>query len=124
MLTNLDFNVFFDEYLNLKMYMKKFPNSIQNALEGSGKERTFAAIVLKMALRTINHKSRPNIFLMDEVMLKLKGKSVEQFNDLLLNLKNKIDKMIIIEHVHSVPYQTLINITKNDQGISSLSIDS
>ena len=123
MLTNLDFDVFFDEYLNLKMYMKKTPLAIQNTLEGSGKERTFAAIVLKMALRTINNKSRPNIFLMDEVMLKLKGKSVKQFNDLLLFLKTKIDKIIIIEHVHQIPFDIMIEVEKNEDGVSSLTIN-
>ena len=122
MLTNVDFNVFFDEYLNLKMYMRNAPHAIQNCLEGSGKERSFAAVVLKMALRTINNKSKPNIFLMDEVMLKLKGKSVVQFNDLLLELKKKIDKIIIIEHVHDVPFNTLIEVEKDEDGVSHLSI--
>jgi len=122
MLTNVDFNVFFDEHLNLKMYNKDFPHAIQNLLECSGAERTFGATALKMALRTINNNSRPNIFLMDEVMLKLKNKSVDEFNDMLLAMKNKIDKIIIIEHVHTVPFDVLIEIEKNKKGISSLTI--
>jgi len=122
MLTNVDFNVFFDEQLNLKMYMKSSTDSVINLLEGSGKERTFGAVALKMALRTINNKSRPNLFLMDEVMLKLKGKSVQQFNDLLETMKKKINKIIIIEHVHTVPFDVLIEIDKDKNGISSLTI--
>jgi len=122
MLTNVDFNVFFDEHLNLKMYDKKMPNSLQNLLEGSGKERTFGAITLKLALRTINQKSRPNILLLDEIMLKLKGKSVTEFNNMLLYMKNKIDKIIIIEHVHDIPFDILIEVEKNNKGVSSLKI--
>jgi energy-coupling factor transporter ATP-binding protein EcfA2 len=122
MLTNVDFNVFFDEYLNLKMYMRNAPHAIQNCLESSGKERTFAAVALKYALRSINNKSKPNIFLMDEVMGKLKGKSVEEFNILLLQLKKKIDKIIIIEHNHNIDYNVLIEVEKSDDGVSRLSI--
>jgi len=122
MLTNVDFDVFFDEHLNLKMYMKNSPWAIQNLLESSGKERTFGAVALKMALRTVNNKSRPNIFLMDEVMLKLKNKSVTEFNDMLESMKKKIDKIIIIEHVHTVPFDVLIEVEKNKEGVSSLNI--
>lgn len=122
MLTNVDFNVFFDDHLNLKMYMKNSKHAIQNLLESSGKERTFGAVALKMALRTINIKSRPNIFLMDEVMLKLKGKSVEEFNNMLEDMKKRIDKIIIIEHVHDVPFDVLIEIEKDKNGVSSLNV--
>jgi len=119
-LLNTDFTIFFDEFLNLKMYMRNAPFAIQNCLEGSGKERTFAAIALKIALRTINNSSKPNLMMLDEVMAKLKGESIKQFNDLLINLKNKIDKILIIEHVHEVPYDVLIEVEKNKEGISSL----
>jgi hypothetical protein len=43
----------------------------QNAIESSGKERTFCALVLKIALRQINVKSRPNFIILDEIMGKL-----------------------------------------------------
>ena len=122
MLTNVDFNVFFDETLNLKMYMKDTPQSIQNLLESSGSERVFGAIALKMALRTINTKSRPSLLLLDEIMGKFKNDMVDKFNFLLVSLKTKIDKIIIIEHVHQVPYDVLITVEKN-KGLSSLSIE-
>ena len=96
MLTNVDFNVFFDETLNLKMYMKDTPQSIQNLLESSGSERVFGAIALKMALRTINTKSRPSLLLLDEIMGKFKNDMVDKFNFLLVSLKTKIDKIIIL----------------------------
>ncbi len=124
MLTNVDFNVFFDESLNLKMYMKNdTKQAIINVLEGSGMERTFTAVALKMALRTINNKSRPNLLLLDEIMGKLKGDSVDKFNFLLNSLKTKIDKIFIIEHTHNIDYDILISVEKDINGVSSLTID-
>lgn len=122
MLTNVDFNVFFDDELKLKMYSKNRKDITQCLLSSSGKERTFGAIALKMALRTINTNSRPNLLLMDEVMLKLKNHSIEEFNNMLLSLKTKIDKILIIEHVHDVPFDVFITVEKDENGVSSLAI--
>lgn len=122
MLSNVDFTVFFDEYLNLKMYMKKQPWAVQNLLESSGSERSFGAVALKMALRAINNKSKPNLLMLDEVMMKLKNHMVDKFNEMLLDMKKKIDKILIIEHVHEIPFDVLIEVEKNEEGISSLKI--
>lgn len=124
LLSNVDFNVYFDEYLDLKMFNKLFPNAIQSSLTGSGMERTFTAVVLKIALRNINTKSKPNILLLDEVMGKLKGQSVDKFNFLLNTLKTKIDKILIIEHTHNIDYDILISVEKDKNGVSSLNIES
>lgn len=122
-LSNVDFVVYFDNDLNLKLIFKDFPDVEQNLLTSSGMERTFGAIALKMALRVINNNSRPNILLLDEVMPKLKSKSVTLFNDLLIKLKQNIDKILIIEHTYDVPFDHMINVVKNKKGISSLTID-
>ena len=122
MLSNVGFNIFFDEFLNLKQFDKIKPDAIINCLEGSGKQRVFAALSLKMALRTINTKSRPNFLLLDEVMGKLKGVSINEFNNLLELMKKKIDKIIIIEHYHEIPYDLLIEVKKDKNGVSSLTI--
>lgn len=122
LLSNLDFNIFFDDYLNLKFYMKDAVWSIQNLLESSGSERTFGAIALKMALRAINNKSKPNILLLDEVMMRLKGKMVDNFNEMLSDFKNRIDKIFIIEHVHQIPYDVYIEVKKDENLISHLVI--
>ena len=122
LLSNVDFNVFFDDFLNLKMYMESFPNAIVNCLETSGMERSFTAIALKVALRSINTKSRPNLLLLDEIMGKLKGESVNKFNVLLNTLKRKIDKILIIEHTHIINYDVLITVEKDKKGISSLTM--
>ena len=50
-LTNVDFTLFFDENLILKMSADDRLDVSQNAIESSGKERTFCALALKMALK-------------------------------------------------------------------------
>jgi len=123
LLTNVDFTLFFNDDLILKLSMDDRLDVSQNAIESSGKERTFCALTLKIALRQINVKSRPNFIILDEIMGKLYEKSVMEFIELLDEIKNKIDKIIIIEHVHPINYDGLITVKKNDNLISSLITD-
>jgi DNA repair exonuclease SbcCD ATPase subunit len=123
LLTNVDFTLFFNEDLILKLSMDDRLDVSQNAIESSGKERTFCALALKIALRQINIKSRPNFIILDEIMGKLYEKSVIEFIELLDEIKNKIDKIIIIEHVHPINYDGLITVQKDDDLTSSLITD-
>lgn len=123
LLTDVDFNLFFDDELNLKLNHDIKIEATQNAIESSGMERTFCAIGLKMALRKINTKSRPNFIMLDEIMLKLLNASVDKFIVLLDNIKTQVDKLVIIEHVHPINYDVLIQVVKNTQGVSDLNID-
>lgn len=122
-LTDVDFTIFFDDELNIKLSSNNKLDVSQNVIESSGKERTFSSVALKIALRSINNKSRPNLLIFDEIMGKLIDVSVEEFVKLLETVKNDVDKLIIIEHVHSINYDYIINVTKDEQGISSLSIE-
>lgn len=121
LLTNVDFSLIFDDSLNLKM-KSKLNDKVMNAVEGSGMERTFNACALKLALRKVNNTSKPNIILFDEIMNKLVGKSVDNFVELVYEIKNHIDKVIIIEHIHQLKYDYLIDVTKDSSGISSFSV--
>lgn len=120
LLFNVDFTLFFDENLNLKMSMNDRLDVSQNAIESCGMERTFMSLVLKMALRSINVKSKSKFICLDEIMGKLISNSVNEFTDLLELLKSKINKIIIIEHVHPIDYQGLIQVSKDSDYISSL----
>lgn len=124
LLTNVDFTLFFDENLVLKMSADDRLDVNQNAVESSGKERVFCSLALKIALRQINVKSKSNFIFCDELTGKLIGESVQQFMDFLDDLKNKVNKIIIIEHTHSVNYDQIITVKKDVNLISSLSIDS
>ena len=83
-------------------------------------ERTFAAVSLKIALRSVNSKSKCSMLMLDEIMSKLVDSSVEKFIDLLDSIKNQVDKLIIIEHDKTINYDYLITVEKDEYGISSL----
>jgi DNA repair protein SbcC/Rad50 len=123
LLSNVDFTLYFDENLTLRMSANDRLDVTQNAIESSGKERTFCSLALKVALRQINIKSKPTFIVLDEIMGKLIENSVQEFTDFLDVLKGKFKKIIIIEHVHPINYDRLINVKKNNNLISSLSFE-
>jgi DNA repair exonuclease SbcCD ATPase subunit len=98
-------------------------NAAIDAISGSGKERTFASVCLKFALNQINAKSKPTIFLLDEVMGKLTDDSVIEFIDVLHKIKDRVKKLLIVEHNHEVNPDYLINVVKDENNISHLNID-
>lgn len=122
-LTDVDFAIFFDSELNLKMSAENRLDVMQNAIESSGMERTFTAVALKIALRKVNNKSKPNFILLDEIMGKLLEESVEMFVKLLDNIKEDVDKLVIIEHTHPINYDVLIEVEKDIEGISVLTTE-
>ena len=117
------FTVWLDETdLKPKLVFNDRPNSIVDCISSSGKERTFSSIVIKFALNQINVKSKPAIFLLDEVMGKLDDNSVEEFKEILQLIKNHMRKVIIIEHKHEISPDYVINVLQDSDGISSLSM--
>ena len=44
-------------------------------------------------------------------------------NKLLDNIKEQVDKLVIIEHVHPINYDVLIEVEKDIEGISTLNIE-
>lgn len=121
LLTGVDFTVYFDENLDLKMSSITRLDVSQNAIESSGMERTFIATVLKLALRKVNNNSRPNFIMLDEIMGKLVENSVDLFITLIDNIKECVDKLVIIEHIHPVNYDYMIDVVKDEEGVSKLS---
>lgn len=121
LLTNINFILFFDDDLNLKLQHDGLDGVI-NVIEASGAERVFSSIVLKMVLRVINFKSKPNILFLDEVLNKCVGKTVDKFMELLEVLKSKIDKIIIIEHNNEIVSDLFIDVKKDENGISSFEL--
>ena len=64
LLSDVDFNLSFDNDINLRMYNNTHESS-QDVLDGSGMERTFISFVLKFTLMKISNKSRFNMLLLD-----------------------------------------------------------
>jgi DNA repair exonuclease SbcCD ATPase subunit/DNA repair exonuclease SbcCD nuclease subunit len=122
LLSNVNFNLYFTDNLDLKLYTKDGDGAEINAVTSSGMERTFCSCALKMALRNINVNSKPDFIFFDEVVNRLVGDSVMLFTTLLEQIKKKIDKVIIIEHIHPINYDHVINVIKDDNGISNIDI--
>jgi hypothetical protein len=119
------FKVWLDQDdLRPKLAYNGRPSAIIDCISASGKERTFASVVLKFALNQINVKAKPTIFLLDEVMgkLDLEG-SVEEFIEILHMIKNNMKKTLVIEQIHEINPDYLINVQLDEEGISSLTIE-
>ncbi len=124
LLSNVDFKVWLDvEDLRLKLAYYNNLDAIIDAISGSGKERTLAAIALKYSLIQINTRSKSSLFILDEVMGKLIGNSVSEFNEIIQAIKTKMRRVIIIEHNHEVSPDYIISIFKDERGVSTLSIE-
>jgi len=118
------FKVWLDvDDLRPKLAYNNRPSAIIDCISSSGKERTFSSVPLKFALNQINIKSKPTIFLLDEVMGKLTNDSVEEFIEILQLIKESMKRVLIIEHNHEVNPDYLINVTQDENGISSLVVE-
>jgi hypothetical protein len=118
------FKVWLDlDDLRPKLVYNNRPTAIIDCISASGKERTFASIVLKFALNQINVKAKPTIFLLDEVMGKLLDESVEEFVEILQLIKSHMKKTLVIELVHEINPDYLINVSLDEDGISSLVLE-
>jgi DNA repair exonuclease SbcCD ATPase subunit len=109
--------------LRPKLVYNSRPTSIIDCISASGKERTFSSIVLKFALNQINVKSRPTMFLLDEVMGKLDENSTEEFVEILQLIKSNMRKVLIIEHNANINPDYLINVQLDEDGISTLTLE-
>jgi cell division protein ZapA len=121
LLSEMNFTLWFDENINLKMTNNSF-NISQNVLDGSGMERTFIAFVLKLTLMKISNKSKFNLLLFDEVSSKLDTNNVEYFKELLHKTKSYIDKIMVIDHYNDFIPDFIIEVKPDENGISHLQI--
>ena len=96
---------------------------IIDCISASGKERTFASVVLKFALNQINIKSKPTMFLFDEIMGKLDENSTEEFIKILQLIKNYTKKVLIIEHLREINPDYLIVVQLDENRISTLTLE-
>ena len=123
LLSSVNFNIFFDKKMKLKMFMENQKDVIQNVLESSGMERAFSAISLKLALRSINNNSRPNFLMLDEVTGNLRSNAIDYFNQMIEKMKERVDKIIIIEQNHPIDADYVFLIEKDENNISQLSYE-
>ena len=123
-LANVPFIVWLDlETLRLKFAYNNNMDAVIDAISSSGKERTFASLSLKSALNEINAKSKPSMFLMDELTGKLDDFSVEEFIEFIHLIKSRMKKVMIVEYKHEIDPDYIITVTKDEEGISHLEIE-
>jgi len=124
LLENVGFSIWLDDNdLKLKLAYNSRLDAVIDAISASGKERTFASVALKFALNQINTKSKPTLFLLDEVMGKLTDDSVAEFVTILQAIKERMNKVLIVEHNHEVDPDYIIEVTKDENDISTLTIE-
>ena len=124
LLVDVPFGVWLDPNdLRLKLAYNNRMDAVIDAIAASGKERTFSAISLKFALNQVNAKSKPSIFLLDEVMGKLTEDSVEEFVMVLHAIKEKMQKVLVVEHNHEIDPDYVLEVTKDENDISQLKLN-
>lgn len=105
-----------------KLVYNQRMDAVIDAISSSGKERTFSAISLKRAMTSINSKSKPNLFLLDEVMGKLDEEAVEEFIELLHKIKSGVSKLLVVEHKYELESDYILDVELNDMDISEVTM--
>lgn len=124
LLEDVPFRIYIDEDFAFKMTLNDYPGHVMNVISGCGMERTFASLVLRLAMRLLNNKSVGNMLLLDEVMGCLDPDYFQIFLNLLNKSKTRIEKIVIVEHAYSEILQSdyQIEIEQSDDGTSCLSL--
>lgn len=119
-----DFDLYFDENMSLKMCSHHNNESVQNVINGSGMERTFISILVRLALRNVNNNSLGNFIFLDEITGKLVDESVTKLFKLLHKMKQQIDHIIIIEHAYSdeLDVDNTLMVQLNEDGVSEITV--
>lgn len=98
LLEGLNFSIYLDEELEFRMSDHRRAGANQHILQGSGMQRTFASLVLRLGLRRLNHRSRSNLLVMDEMLGKLDPENTIRYADLLRTATASVEHVMIIEH--------------------------
>jgi len=123
LLESTQFSVWLDgDSLKPMFAYKNQSNAVIDCIGSSGKERTFSSIVLKFALNQINIKSKPKLFMLDEIMGKLDQNGVDEFAELIQSIKNYMNRVIIVEHNHVIYPDYVINVTLDSNRLSEIEL--
>jgi DNA repair exonuclease SbcCD ATPase subunit len=124
LLDSVNFNVYIDDDLNMRMYDYGKKDADIAVIQGSGMQRTFASLALRLVLRKLNNKSKSNVIMMDEILGKLDQENLELFIELMNKAKDEIEIIVIIEHGYAdlINPDHLITVDITDKGISFFDI--
>lgn len=115
----VEFEVFFENNENKLDIQIKHPKHDPRPLEnGSGAEKTLAAIAIRIALLNMSNLPKGNIFILDEPGTALDAENMEGFVRILDLVKGFFDVTLLITHIESLKdiVDTTIEISKTDDG--------
>ena len=113
----VEFEVFFENTDNKLDIFIKHPKYDARPLEnGSGAEKTLAAMAIRIALINITNMPKPNIFILDEPGTALDNDNMEGFIRILDLVKNYFDITVLISHIDQLKdaVDTNIEISRNE----------
>ena len=115
----VDFQVFFENNEKKLDILIKHPAHDSRPLEnGSGAEKTLAAIAIRIALLSVSNMPKPNIFILDEPGTALDADNMEGFVRILDLVKDYFDITLLITHIESLKdiVDMTVDIMKTEDG--------
>ena len=119
----VNFEVFFEKDGNKLDIFIHHPKHEARPLEnGSGAEKTLAAIAIRIALLNISNMPKCNLIILDEPGAALDEEHLESFTRILDMLKSYFDIVILITHIESLKdtVDMTIDIMKTDDGYACI----
>lgn len=115
----VDFEIFFENTDNKLDIFIKHPRYDARPIEnGSGAEKTLAAMAIRIALINISNMPKSNLFILDEPGTALDAENMEGFVRILDLVKGYFDVTLLITHIESLKdiVDTTIEISKTKEG--------
>ena len=115
----VEFQIFFENNENKLEIQIKHPKHEPRPLEnGSGAEKTLAAIAIRIALLNVSNMPKSNLFILDEPGTALDPDNMEGFMRILELVKGYFDVTLLITHIESLKdtVDMTIDIMKTDDG--------
>ena len=115
----VEFEIFFENNDNKLDILIKHPKHESRPLEnGSGAEKTLAAIAIRIALLNVSNMPKSNIFILDEPGTSLDADNTEGFMRILDLIKGYFGITLLITHVDSLKdiVDMTIDIMKTEEG--------
>ena len=115
----VEFEVFFENNDNKLDIQIKHPKHDPRPLEnGSGAEKTLAAVAIRIALLNVSNMPKSNIFILDEPGTALDADNMEGFVRILDLVKGYFDVTLLITHIESLKdiVDMTIEISKTNDG--------
>jgi DNA repair exonuclease SbcCD ATPase subunit len=117
----VDFEIFFENSDNKLDIFIKHPKYDARPLEnGSGAEKTLAAMAIRIALINVTNMPKPNIFILDEPGTALDNDNMEGFIRILDLVKSYFETTILISHIDQLKDSADMNveISRTNEGFA------